>query len=498
MAKKLGKQACTLIALGAAVVVLVGAFLLIKLLPGAGEAEATPTPAADIIIYECDRNDITGFSLANADAAWDIQVRKQDKTVTNSDGEQETQTETVYILTGYPDVPLNESNVGNVLTNFSRLVAKEVVETETPADLAPYGLDPPAVTAVVRLSGGTSQEIYLGNKTGAGNSYYMMKQGDPAVYTVALTYADRFSYTMDDLVKTNVVPALETTALDHILLKRAGQPDLEATHWTTPEGQARLGVAGFKIVKPYTIPKDINANTFDTFMTNIGAIGITGIVSLDDSQKAEYGLTEPRMELSAADASNAFTLYFGGDYGEEMVCCTVAGYAPIYAVDKQSIAFLETVTPEDLADKFLLLPMIDDVERVDITIGGGSHTMTIERRTEKATEEGAEDKVIETYFLDGVQKDEDAFKEVYQAAIGVTADVNTTDPALTEGATIATITYYFSIGDIPSMTVTYYTYDNDFYAGAVEGEPKALVAKRKVDAIATAMDTLIQSEYTGE
>lgn len=496
MAKKLGKRATSLIVLAGAVVLLTGAYLLIRFLPKGGEAEATPSPAAEEnVLYECDKDSITGFTLKSAGETWDVAVSKKDETVTNTDGTKTTQTNTVYTLTDYPDVPVNEETGGNVLTNFSKILTVGPVETETPEDLTPYGLDPPVVTGTVRLADGTGTEIYLGNKTGAGNTYYMMKQGDPAVYEVKLTYGDRLSYTREDIVKTDVVPTLSMDSVSHVLLKRTGQPDIEAQHQDVQEGQAQLGVSVFKMVKPFSLSRDVSGEEFDTFLTNIGSIKMTGIISLDPAQKAEYGLDEPRIELSAQDADNSLTLYFGDDYGDGQIACMVKGYTPIYFVDKASVEFLENAKAEDLADKFLLLPMIDDVDSVDITIGGATHTMSIQRTTEKATEEGQEDKVVETYFLDGVQKNEDEFKAVYQAAIGVTADAYTDDPALSQGDAIASVTYHFNVGDIPTMTVSFYAYDVDFYAGALDGETKALVAQRKVDAIKTAMDTLIQSEF---
>ena len=490
---KLGKRASSLIALGAALLVLAGVFILVKVLPSGG-GEETPSPAAETIsLYACDEEDIAGFTLDTADGSCSVTVDRQEKTVTKDDESTDTETVTTYAFAGYPDVPVDTTNAGYVLTNASKLQAVSIVESETPADLSPYGLDPANATATIDFTDGSSMAFYVGNKTGAGNSCYMMKQGDPAVYEVKLLYANRFSYTLDDLVKTDVLPAVNTVSTERILLKRAGQPDIEAAAYTTPEGQAHIGVAGFKVISPFERPRDIDADTLDTFLQNVAALTISGVASLNPDDKDGYGLTEPRIELLEKDADNTLHVYFGDDTGDGAVACMVEGYAPIYTVDKDSISFLEELKAPDLADKFILLPLIDDVKAIDVYAGGKNYALTIERRTEKAEEEGEEDTVVETFFLDGVQKDDGAFRDAYQVLIGVRGDTPSEDSALTEGETAAAITYTFIPQGTPPMTVSYHVHDVDFYGAALDGEPQALVAKRKVDAIADALQQLEES-----
>lgn len=488
-----GKRGKSLIALGVALVVLAGAYVLIKTLPGGGEDETASPAPENIALYECDEADIAGFTLDTAGESYSVTVDRQETTVKNDDGTTDTETQTTYAIEGYPDIPVNDTNAGNVLTNVSKLQAVSTVEDTTPADLSPYGLDPAATTATIDLTDGNSVTFYVGNKTGAGNTYYMMKQGDPAIYEVKLLYANRFAYTIQDMVKTDVLPAINTVSMERVFLKRSGQPDIEATSYTTPADQARIGVSGFKVVSPFTRPRDIDADTLDTFLQNVSSITITGVASLNPDDKDQYGLTEPRIELLEKDADNTLHVYFGDETGDNAVACMVEGYAPIYTVDKDSISFLTDITAPELADKFILLPMIDDVTGIDVSVGGENYAMTIERRTEKAETEGEEDKVIETFFLDGVQKDEDAFRDAYQVLIGVRGDTFSDDAALTEGESVATITYTFGPQGTPPMTVSYYTHDVDFYGAALDGEPQALVAKRKVDEIAGAMASLKES-----
>jgi hypothetical protein len=490
MAKKLGKRAKSLIALGAAVVLLAGAYLLVTL-PGGEEEESPATEEESIILYECDKENITEFTLDRAEGSWSVEVEWQ------KPADEEEDAEAVFTLKGYPDTPVNDTTINGVLANVSSLKAVGVVESQTPSDLAPYGLDPAVVTATVKFTDGSSEVFYLGNETPAGNSYYMMKRADPAVYEVKLLYGNRFSYTLKDLVKTSVVPTIDTATLERLVLKREGQPDIEAVTYETSDDQARIGVSGFKIISPFTRPKDIDTEAFGAFLKDIAAIQMDDIVSLG-TEKDQYGLSEPRMELLLKDSENTLRLYFGDDYGDDQVACIVEGYTPIYAVNKDKIAFLEDADPMALADSFVLLPLIDDVDKIEVTVEGKAHTMTIERRTEKAEEEGKEDKVVETFFLDGEQKDVDVFRKTYQALIGVTADTYTDDLALAEGETVVSITYYFNKPGTSPITVSYHAYDADFYAGAVDGDTQALVAKRKIEKMTSALETLAESEYTEE
>ena len=99
-------------------------------------------------------------------------------------------------------VKLRKVAVDDILYSFASLYAERIVE-ENPEDLSVYGLDKPAVTATAYLEDGSAKVLYLGNKTPAGNTYYLMAEGDPKVYTVWMNHGEHFHYKLSDIRKKN-------------------------------------------------------------------------------------------------------------------------------------------------------------------------------------------------------------------------------------------------------------------------------------------------------
>ena len=87
----------------------------------------------------------------------------------------------------------------------------------------------------------------------------------------------------------------------------------------------------------------------------------------------------------------------------------------MYLVDTSSLDFLKT-KPFDVIDKFMFIPNIEDVDRMDITTGGKAHTLVITRTTKKAAKAGEPDEVTSAYTADGKTVEEDSFKKFYQSA----------------------------------------------------------------------------------
>jgi len=70
------------------------------------------------------------------------------------------------------------------LAELSGLAAKEQI-LEQVADPAPFGLAPPALTLAAWDQSGQEVQLQIGRKTPDGTSYYVQRQGDPALYIVA-------------------------------------------------------------------------------------------------------------------------------------------------------------------------------------------------------------------------------------------------------------------------------------------------------------------------
>ncbi len=191
------------------------------------------------------------------------------------------------------------------------------------------------------------------------------------------------------------------------------------------------------------------------------------------------------------DKAGTLHLLFGADAGGDRVYFQVAGERAVYAVDAYKLDFLGT-KPFDIVDKFLFIPSIDDLDRLEVTVGGATHAFTLSRVTKKATEAGAEDEVVVTYTGDGRELGEENFKKFYQSVIALSAEGEA--PRVVPNAPVVSIRYRLNTGSDTDVKVDLAPYDKIFYASFVEGIGGFALTKVQVDAMVVKMETLLRGE----
>jgi hypothetical protein len=93
----------------------------------------------------------------------------------------------------------DKSEVESLLTSLEGLEAEEVV-SETPGDLAPFGLATPRTAVSVRVQGATEPvKLLLGEKTPDGGALYAKRATQPRVFTVASYLENTFAKKPTDL-----------------------------------------------------------------------------------------------------------------------------------------------------------------------------------------------------------------------------------------------------------------------------------------------------------
>ena len=100
----------------------------------------------------------------------------------------------------------------------------------------------------------------------------------------------------------------------------------------------------------------------------------------------------------------------------------------------------------------------------------------------------------ETFFLNGKECQESAFKTAYQAIIGVTIS-NLADPSLVDETQqpVLTLTYTFNNGEAP-QTVEYLPYDINNYCVRRDGKISLICKREAVDDIMVKLKALEAGE----
>jgi hypothetical protein len=89
-----------------------------------------------------------------------------------------------WVLKTPQEVPADETEVSSLLSELTTAKATEVA-SENASDLAPYGLDKPAVTITTQLSAGGEKQVSVGTtKTGETTSYYAKSSDRAPVFKI--------------------------------------------------------------------------------------------------------------------------------------------------------------------------------------------------------------------------------------------------------------------------------------------------------------------------
>ncbi len=376
-----------------------------------------------------------------------------------------------YVATDYPDAQLNQTSAGSVFFAFASLNAVDTVADDS-SRKADFGLEDPAYYAQVSYSDGTQATYYLGDRAPTGSYYYFMAEGNDAIYMVATSVNTYMRRTLLELQEVSDLPEIDYTALDHVLIRNAGGTiELKAY----PDDYINHGVNNWGMYQPYRC--DMDNEGYSAFTESISALSVKSYVG-KVADLAEYGLDEAQasylylhdvngveLEITIGGKRNSSEYYaLIGDASQDV--CTI-GYAAAEAVlNAQPLTFVESfagIVTLSLVDAFeVYLP---DGTVAEVTI---EREKQYDENNQLKTLANGQPDYLETYRINGKEYDNDTFKELYQAIIGVTIDgiVETDESGAPKGVddqTYAKIVYHFNVA-LDDLTVEYRPYKSLYYA----------------------------------
>ncbi|RDY31524.1 DUF4340 domain-containing protein [Lachnotalea glycerini] len=99
-----------------------------------------------------------------------------------------------------PTKELDQDKVSNLAQNFQNVTASRLVE-ESASDLSQYGLDHPDNIIKVTDTDGNTTSYDIGSLNETVNGYYIKLEDKNTIYLIS-TFPTEFSYSLDDLIKT--------------------------------------------------------------------------------------------------------------------------------------------------------------------------------------------------------------------------------------------------------------------------------------------------------
>lgn len=422
--------------------------------------------------------------------------------------------------------PVNQTTLDSAASAIETVEADRVLEDVE--DLTEYGLDSPSNTVTVDTADGTTK-FNIGDENTSTNQYYISKDDDDStVYVVAADTVSPFMDSLYDYAQGEDFPTIDSSTVKKVQVSENkdsyvleensdgatwnvssdGSSDKESAD-TTAAGNVTSGLGSFAfdqfvnynaedlsqygLDKPYatiTVDYQEEVKNDSTDSTESGENDSTA--SESDSESGASADTDSSSEDADSKTTTVVVIYVGDEAGDGSRYVTIDN-KQIYTMSTDTLSAVIDKTPSDLWSLIVNYLSVKNLDQLQVTYGETTSTVNVSRET--STDDNGNEKETTTYQLDGKEIESTTFTTFYNKLINMAGQKRLTD-AYTPAAD-PEMTAVFTDSDKNQTTVTFYTYDTNYYA-AVVGDKVFLVNKMTVKEMFNAYETMVNGETETE
>lgn len=279
-------------------------------------------------------------------------------TLASSDGKSFTCTRQgeTWSITQPESIPADQGKVAAFLDSLTSAGVDQKIGPH-PADLADFGLNPPAQTIRVASSASPAEfTLLLGNETPTNAGVYAQVAGQPAVFTLSDDVKSSLEKSLFDLRDTRAV-TLDTSQINRIQVKSGSQSYTLAKN---PDG-----------VWDVALPPDVRADHFtvEGLVDSLQSMAMQSVVGEKKTDEAKYGLTNPALVVDLITPGGSQTLTVGKKASSGYYAVNSA-LAPVFTLDEGSVSQFQK-SAGDFRDKNLFSGDMFNVKTIDVTTPAG-------------------------------------------------------------------------------------------------------------------------------
>ena len=425
--------------------------------------------------------------------------------------------------------PVNQTTLDSAASAIEKVEADRVLKKVD--DLTEYGLDSPSNTVTVDTSDGTTK-FNIGDENTSTNQYYISKDDDDStVYVVAADTVTPFMKSLYDYAQGEDFPTIDSSTVKKVQVSEDkdsyvleensdgatwdvssdGSSDKETAD-TTAAGNVTSGLGNFAydqfvnynaedlsqygLDKPYatiTVDYQEKVKNNSTDSTESGENDSTASESDSESgASADTDSSSEDADSKTTTVDKQLVIYVGDEAGDGSRYVTVDN-KQIYTMSTDTLSAVIDKTPSDLWSLIVNYLSVKNLDQLQVTYGETTSTVNVSRET--STDDDGNEKETTTYQLDGKEIESTTFTTFYNKLINMAGQKRLTD-AYTPAAD-PEMTAVFTDSDKNQTTVTFYTYDTNYYA-AVVGDKVFLVNKMTVKEMFNAYETMVNGETETE
>ena len=441
--------------------------------------------------------------------------------------------------------PVNQTTLDSAASALEKVEADRVLENVD--DLTEYGLDSPSNSVTVTTDDGTTK-FNIGDENTSTNQYYIAKDDeDSTVYVVSSSIVTPFMNSLYDYAQGEDFPTIDSSTVKKVQVSQDEdsyilEENSDGVTWdvstdgsdketadTTAAGNVTSGLGSlaydqftdynaedlskYGLDKPYaTITVDYQEEAEnDSSDESESDSEASESVTEDNTDSAEDNSGDSidstaSDDSSSGDSSESEDAADSSDTGDSTETTTVDKQLVIYVgdnaddgsryvtIDNKQVYTMSTDTLSAIIDKkasdlWSLIVNYQSVKTLDhlqVTYAGDTHTVNVSRET--STDDDGNETETTTYKLDGNEVDSTTFTTFYNKLVNMAGQKRLTE-SYTPAAD-AEMKVVFTDTDNNQTTVTFYSYDTNYYAAVVDNKV-FLVNKMTVKGMFTAYETLV-------
>lgn len=441
--------------------------------------------------------------------------------------------------------PVNQTTLDSAASALEKVEADRVLENVD--DLTEYGLDSPSNSVTVTTDDGTTK-FNIGDENTSTNQYYIVKDDeDSTVYVVSSSTVTPFMNSLYDYAQGEDFPTIDSSTVKKVQVSQDEdsyilEENSDGATWdvstdgsdketadTTAAGNVTSGLGSlaydqfvdynaedlskYGLDKPYaTITVDyqeeVENDSSDESESDSEA---SESVTEDDTDSTEDtsgdGIDSTASDDgSSGDSSESEDAADSSDTGDSTETTTVDKQLVIYVgdnaddgsryvtVDNKQVYTMSTDTLSAIIDKkaselwslIVNYQSVKNLDQLQVTYAGDTHTVNVSRET--STDDDGNETETTTYKLDENEIDSTTFTTFYNKLVNMAGQKRLTE-SYTPAAD-AEMSVVFTDTDNNQTTVTFYSYDTNYYAAVVDNKV-FLVNKMTVKEMFTAYETLV-------
>ena len=442
-------------------------------------------------------------------------------------------------------LPVNQTTLDSAASALEKVEADRVLENVD--DLTEYGLDSPSNSVTVTTDDGTTK-FNIGDENTSTNQYYIAKDDeDSTVYVVSSSTVTPFMNSLYDYAQGEDFPTIDSSTVKKVQVSQDEdsyilEENSDGATWdvstdgsdketadTTAAGNVTSGLGSlaydqftdynaedlsrYGLDKPYaTITVDYQEEAEDDSSDESESDSETSESATEDNTDSAEDNSGDSIDSTASDdsssgdSSESEDAADSSDTGDSTETTTVDKQLVIYVgdnaddgsryvtIDNKQVYTMSTDTLSAIIDKkasdlwslIVNYQSVKTLDQLQVTYAGDTHTVNVSRET--STDDDGNETETTTYKLDGNEVDSTTFTTFYNKLVNMAGQKRLTE-SYTPAAD-AEMKVVFTDTDNNQTTVTFYSYDTNYYAAVVDNKV-FLVNKMTVKEMFTAYETLV-------